>query len=753
MPQRIILLIAAKILGACSGVDPGDHDGGSGGSGGGGTASVGGGTASVGGGTASVGVGGGTASVGGGTASVGGGTASVGGGTAGVGGGAASVGGGTASVGGGSGSVGGGSASAGGGSGSVGGGTVGTGLTPTFLVGHAESTGQCNVNGVEGACDGTNSTPWKNPFPQSGVCAVGAKMTTGQYAGSALKMCATFPTLSFYQVKYDAQNNPTSVVPISSIDTGNWVTQTLGGIATQPPGSGVETDIVFDPFIGSNGAFVVGLLGWMSTTHPAHASPIVAVSQTPDPTGAWNSVVLYDQTPDDVNGDITIHVGYDSNGLYVSALHQPATLTSVIWAWGQTSNGTTPLLANLNSSTYGGTAQMPYPPVHYGSASSMVPGYVLWPTIDNTKAKPQSAPYVTITDCDVFANCQNSTRMITLTAYELTWTNSFQASLTKIAIPTSIKFNSGGAACTVQNLPNHSGPPDYVFPNGIHAENGNNSRNFFAAESPSHHIYLQHPAGCVAANKTNGFYTIDVDFSAPASPVINTSLSGYNTPIGVQPMGGLDATYPTAVIDSSGDVIWTFASSGLNQFLGFGAVVKPAGSNTLTAPAPLDSVMTSGTISTAGSTCTATSCAQTTFKTGPSQVGIIISGSFTGTLNFESPSGAPLSCNLAGASPLVAATSTTAAQAWGCPTAGLSGIRVRASSLTSGTPKVIFQENYGSARASATCKSTAYPDVAGINGSAQLDPNNPSTVWVDGSAGTTNIACSWQTRGVSFTLK
>jgi hypothetical protein len=88
--------------------------------------------------------------------------------------------------------------------------------------------------------------------------------------------------------------------------------------------------------------------------------------------------------------------------------------------------------------------------------------------------------------------------------------------------------------CSVQNVPNQGGATDLVMLNSVHAFNRNDARNFFAAESPTQQ---------------------------------------YTTPVGAQTFGGLDASLPTAVLDSAGNVFWTFNatstinSSGLDRFV------------------------------------------------------------------------------------------------------------------------------------------------------------------------------------------
>ena len=264
----------------------------------------------------------------------------------------------------------------------------------------------------------------------------------------------------------------------------------------------------------------------------------------------------------------------------------------------------------------------------------------------------------------------------------------------------------------------------------------------YGVELSNRHVYTSAPMG-KQSNDYNGFKAYEVDLSNPSRPSIKTTFT----------VGGgtkYDAVFPSTVADGAGNVFWVFFESNATTFVTPAIMVLANGTKFLQGPFLLNSPTASGTISTAGTDCSVrTNCVSFTPPGSPTQVGVVVSGSFTGTLQFEDGKGASITATPAGGGPTT--TNTTATGAWTFPSAGLSGVRVRASALSSGKPVINFQAVAGSAYPG--CRNASPPAFQGNFSSAQVDPSNNRNVWVYGVAALSNVKCQWTTEAVQFTWR
>jgi hypothetical protein len=589
-------------------------------------------------------------------------------------------------------------------------------------------------------------------------------------------MCGTRQDISFYQVQYDTYGkHVTSVTPISTTTNEAWAAA-VGFFGCQPSAGGfqndcgIETDIVWDPFIGAGGAFVVAFQAWSGSSHPATKNqPIIMISQTPDPTNnsGWNTYAPFDVSPNDVNTDTVPHIHFDYNGLCLTATNtilDPSSFSSVLWCWGRDTFPT------MNSVSFAGVNNLPVPDLKVGlsfGTAAQRPSIIVASSRDYTVGKSISEPTVVgVTQCDAaqvptIGNCQSqANRAITETLNYVTWSDGHTGVFSKQAISTSKFFNAAGANCIKQGVSGQASPPDIIEPNGLNHRATNNVRTGYLVEDSSQNVWFSQSAGCSTTNGVNGFWTIGIDISTPGTPVLNTALTNYTTLFGGGAAGTLDASFPAVTLDSYGNVLWTFMAAGLGRFTSPGVLYKPVGTNTVAGPFYPDLNSGAATISTSGSSCSpSTNCASYTFVTTPDRVGLIIPAA-TGVFQFEDSTGSALTCILAGSSPATSASSVTnptiSTGAWGCPTTGKAGIRVRQSS-GSASVSVYFQEKYWASRSSIACNQqgngfspTTDPDIVGVFGTGVRDTQNPNNIWLDNAVGLFNNACGWQTEGYGF---
>src|SRR5664279_1374983 len=547
------------------------------------------------------------------------------------------------------------------------------------------------------ACNGSN-TPFFADRPDFS-CATAPSSVN-------ITMCVSGQAVEFF-------NSTTGAMVGSSTALRNWVTANLGATAV----AGAEPHVVFDPFINPSGKPAGAFIFVCSCAHIGGASqgnPIVGVTTSADPTGKWNSRQLSSTT----YGDMTLFVSFSANGMYVMGVDPTSVpnYVDIMWAWG------TPAQANLSSS-------LAAPDVVFDKTSSPPPSYFATPVLDYTAGKSTSTPDVFVSNCDGIAlACQGAPRLVTLTFNEITWTTGTTASLAKYQVNTGNYY--GGAA----NLG--------VQPGNYRLREAESHFPGYGVELSNKHVYTSAPTG-KQSNDYNGFKAYDVDLSIPSRPSIKTTFT----------VGGgtkFDAVFPATVADSAGNVFWVFSESSATTFVNPAVMVLANGTKFLQGPFLLNSPTASGTIATAGADCSVrTNCVGFAPPGSPAQVGVVVSGSFTGTLQFEDSKGSSIAATPAGGG----ATTTNAASAgaWTLPTAGLAGVRVRASALSSGKPAINLQAVAGSVY--PWCRTTNPPAFQGNFSSAQIDPSNGNNVWVYGVAAFSNVKCQWTTEAVQFTCR
>jgi hypothetical protein len=638
--------------------------------------------------------------------------------------------------------------------------------SPPVSVVHDETFGYCNSGGTRVVCNGSSGQPWRGQFPQDSHCATGPVLNSGPFSGSATKMCMDRNQISFYTITYDANNLITSVTHQTAFDqdTGDFVDNTLGGPTTSvtaPGGTGVESDIQFDPNIGTNGAFVFVMEGWLVTPTPPSGQTqlFMGVSQTPDAIStAWNTKLMFDVAANDVTGDVAGHLLIDKNGLLVSAANIPFDTTnfpSIIWGWGTTSRAT------LNSVSFAGVNNLPTWDIKFGRGTGTTgqqPSDALLPMMDNNPSKGSSDPAIFVANCDfaepgggcTATNAQNGTRTINFTLNEVTWTSATTATFAKVYLASTISFNPAGKnVCSVSGSPSPTkgGPGDLFTLNGQRINIGNTSRNGIGVETSAKAVYLGQSTGCVSATTPNSFVPVKIDVTNPASPVITQ----YAT-IGGGAAGNPDMTLVTTTHDVAGNVIWSYNASSPTQAMSPAVSYLPAGGSTLSGPFFLNTVLTTdGTISALNGTVTHTFTKPLDF------ILISVAGLPVGTFTFQDQSGNAINCNLAGTSPYTVANHVTNPglnpSSWGCVVTGLTGVKVKATAYTSGTATITTYEGYASTRfAAATCPSSSNGSISGSNNGSFQDPTNPNIIWFDASEGRRNDIprCSWYTQGVAF---
>jgi len=567
---------------------------------------------------------------------------------------------------------------------------------PTQNIAFPTTVGTCTST-VGVACNGSN-TPFFSDRPDFS-CATGPSSVN-------ITMCVSGQAVEFY-------NSTTGAMIGSSTALGRWVTTSLGATAV----GGAEPHVVFDPFINPSGRPAGAFVFVCSCAHVGGAkqgNPIIAVSTSADPTRAWNSRQLSTTS----YGDMTLFIGFDANGLIVMGLEQPTYLSDIIWGWGSTHQ------AALNSS-------LPVPDVTFDHNSTPLPSYVVWPILDYTVGKPSAAPFISVSNCDNFAmGCQGTPHVITLTFNEITWTSGTTATLAKYSVNTGNNYG-GTPNLGVQPGNNRLRVAESHFPG-------------YGIELSNKHVYTSAPMGKQSTDY-NGFKAFDVDLSNPSRPRIKETYT----------VGGgtkYDAVFPSTVADSAGNVFWVFLESNATTFVTPAIAYLANGRRVMQGPYLLNAPTTSGTISTAGTDCSVrTNCVSFTLAGSPMQVGAVVSGSFTGTLQFEDSKGNSITATPAGGGSTTPCT--TAAGAWTFPTTGLSGVRVRASALSSGRPTINFQAVAGSAYPGTGCRNANPPAFQGNFSSAQIDPSNGRNVWVYGVAAFSNVKCQWTTEAVQFTLQ
>ena len=545
-------------------------------------------------------------------------------------------------------------------------------------------------------CNGSN-TPFFSDRPDFS-CATAPSSVN-------ITMCTSGQAVEFY-------NSTTGAMVRSSTALGNWVTTNLGGTAV----FGAEPHVVFDPFINPSGRPAGAFVFVCSCAHMGGANqgnPIVGVSTSADPTGKWNSR----QLSTTAYGDMTLFVGFDANGLIVMGLESPHHGNDIVWGWGRAHQ------AALNSS-------LPVPDVTFDHNSTPLPSYVAWPVLDYTPNKALAAPFILVSNCDNNPfGCQGVPHTITFALNEVTWASETTASLVKYSMNTS--NNYGGA------------PNPGVQPGNNRLRDVESHFPGYGVELSNKHVYTSAPMG-KQGDDYNGFKAYDIDLSNPSRPNIKLTFT----------VGGgtkYDAVFPSTVADSAGNVFWVFFASNATTFVTPAIMYLASGTGVLQGPYLLNSPTTSGTISTAGTDCSVrTNCVSFALTGSPKQVGAVVSGSFTGTLQFEDSRGNSITATPAGGG--LTATNTATAGAWTFATTGLSGVRVRASALSFGKPAVNFQAVAGSAYPGTECRNANLPAFQGNFSSAQIDPSDGSNVWVYGVAAFSNVKCQWTTEAVQFTL-
>ncbi len=243
------------------------------------------------------------------------------------------------------------------------------------------------------------------------------------------------------------------------------------------------------------------------------------------------------------------------------------------------------------------------------------------------------------------------------------------------------------------------------------------------------------------SNDYNGFKAYEIDVSNPSRPSLKTTYT----------VGGgnkYDAVFPSTVADGAGNVFWVFFESNATTFVNPAIMVLANGTKYLQGPFLLNSPTASGTISTAGTDCSVrTNCASFAPPGSPTEVGVVVSGSFTGTLQFEDSKGASLTATPAGGGPTTAIRRPPArgrCQPRECRESGSERQRFPPASLPS-----IFRQLLD--RLIHACRNANPPAFQGNFSSAQVDPSNPNNVWVYGVAAFSNVKCQWTTEAVQFT--
>ncbi len=568
---------------------------------------------------------------------------------------------------------------------------------PTVKTAFPTTVGTCTSTfGV--ACNGSN-LPFFADRPDFS-CATAPSSVN-------ITMCVSGQAVEFY-------NSTTGAMVGNSTAFKNWVTTILGATAV----GGAEPHVVFDPFINPSAKPAGAFVFVCSCAHMGgdkHGNPIVGVSANADPTGKWNSR----QLSTTAYGDMTLFVGFSANGIYAMGVDPSSApnYVNVVWAWG------TPTQANLHSS-------IPAPDAVFDKNSNPAPSYAAFPVLDYTVGKSPAVPDVLVSNCDdIPMACQNSPREIKLTFNEITWTSPTTASLAKYSVNTGNAYG-GAPNLGVQPGNNRLRDAESHFPG-------------YGIELSNKHVYTSAPVG-KQGNDYNGFKAYDIDLSNPSHPNIKERYT----------VGGgdkFDAVFPSTVADSSGNVFWVFFESNTTTFVTPAIMYLTKGARVMQGPYLLNSPTATGTISTAGADCSvSTNCASFALSGSPKQVGAVVSGSFTGTLQFEDSKGSPISATPAGGGS--ATTSATNTGAWTFPTSGVSAVRVRASALSSGKPVVHFQAVAGSAYPGTGCRNANPPAFQGNFSSAQIDPSDGKNIWVYGVAGFSNIKCQWTTEAVQFTL-
>lgn len=654
-------------------------------------------------------------------------------------------------------------------------------------------TGLCTSSAV--ACTGSagQTAAYKNTEPQIGRCATGPLMTSGTYSGYQMMLCEDRQFVTVYTV------NPSTgaVAQVGSpTTTANWVITNLGGCNGncsgtngQPPGTGVEWTVYYDPYINTGGtfsatggAFVVGVEAQINTSGLNKVRPILAVSQSEDPTGGWNGVELYKSTIGDVNGDFYIHVGFNATSLCISTIDLPTnTFASDAWCWGKKLDATTTGFPNFwchatgscGSVDYSGTDNIPLPTVTDFSIGNEVFG-----SIDTTTASPAAYYLASFAD-NATSGTQKSKFTPLYGFYKLTWNaNQYQGTFAKTTVSGGFTVNAGDnstgttGGCITSSVANTAGPPDIQSPgyysgniSGLYT-NLNNAGNTQHPGEPviyNNHMYWHTMLGCqMTSNNTIPNQEVLLDFDLSTSPPTLTNLGT----IGASTFSGLGVQYMTTTTDNYGNVFWMGNTSSNVWYTSPVVYYKVAGSSTINGPYCLDSdptgncnVAASGTITTSGSSCSGSNCVSYTFGSqSPDFVGIVINGSLssgvTGSIKVADQSGTDITttCFRASQSPTTNLASPYSLATTGdiaCPATGKTGLKVFATTLTSGTPTVTFQPFY---YGTPDGPHGSYTDFIGTQGGSWQDVQKPYNVWLGISISRAYQKFSWQVRNFSLAI-